>query len=152
MEQFDYQRRERGVMEPVTLAALEEFTQKWLDAGDHVIQHWFGWEREVYNFFRFSPADIVDGSEVMHSVMRVACAICHGSIDEVKRAIRASTPSSLRLAHALLHHIHEVNALLDAEHRYRSGALAADWTMQADGSGRVVVRTESRSKKQEVEH
>lgn len=132
-----------------TIEAIEGFAQQWLEAQDKVIVDWAMWNKRAMEFFCVTktPHD-----EVMHNVMALLVVICHGSVLDVKECFRCASPSALQVAYDLLRHLPQCAPVFEAELRYRAGELAVDWTLQNEGDGCVVVRSEYRVRKQEVTH
>jgi hypothetical protein len=128
-------------MKRFSLTEVEAFADRWSAAGEQTVQHWEVWETEAERFFGRGETD--DG-EGYHEVMLIVQPMCHGSIGDVKAAMRRATPNTLSMARTMLGHIPQFVTVLDAEQHFRDGMLAADWSMQADGAGAVVVRSEFR--------
>lgn len=134
-------------MSEITFESLQSFVDEWSEAGGAVVQHWTIWERLAAKFFE---TEVWQGRpEVMHQVMLIVIAVCEGTVDHVKRALREATPSALEVTKGLVSHIPHFSAVIDAEIRFRLGELAVDWSLEPDGSGRCVVRSEFKQPKLE---
>lgn len=146
---MQYLGSERGAMSgdrQVKLHEVNAFVERWLRANGSVVQDWVVWEAEAARALCY-PHDVwASRSEVMHGVMAIAVAIVTGTLGDVKRALRDAAPSSLELAKRLLGHLPQFAAVVEAELQFRLGRLDGDWSLEADGSGRCVVRSQYRDR------
>ena len=137
---------QRGAME-LKIAELEAFSTEWLQAGDHIVLHWDLWEARAQTFFEHYS----NNGELLHGVMNVVCAVCHGDCELVKQELRNATPSVLAACRILFSHIPQFYTVLDAELNYRCGLLESDWSMKLKGD-ELTVQTVHRKAARGTEH
>jgi hypothetical protein len=147
MQAIDETRAEMAAR--VTLQQLQEFSERWLEAGGHTVQLWVHWEREAAKLFGITLRDA--RPETMHQIMQLVIGIQEFTMPQIKGLLRLVTPSAIELAARLLSHIPEFSAVIDAELRFRMRELEEDWTFEPDGEGHIAVRTKYKRRGQ-VEH
>lgn len=116
-----------------------------------MVQHWQLWEEKASAVFNMHTKRS-SNPESMHALMFVVCGVCFGGIGSVKGVIRNAAPSTLTAVSIAVGHLPEFRVLLEAETRFRSCQLVADWMIALLPDGKVAVRSELRSSDGETEH
>lgn len=138
-------------MNALGMREVETFAKEWAAAGSHVVQHWQLWEEKASAVFNMHTKRS-SNPESMHALMFVVCGVCFGGIGSVKGVIRNAAPSTLTAVSIAVGHLPEFRVLLEAETRFRSCQLVADWMIALLPDGKVAVRSELRSSDGETEH